>query len=228
VTVLVAVETLVLVLLALLVAGLLRSHAEILRRLEPHEHGEVDRPELPTPPRRAEALPASDVAGTTLAGDPLQIGVTAGRSTLLAFLTSGCATCKDFWDAFRPTAPALPDDARLVVVTKDRSHESPTRLHELASPDVPVVMSSSAWEAYEVPVAPYFVYVDGPSATVHGEGAASSWEQVLSLLRDAIADDAEAGRGGAARALRAERELRAAGIGPGDASLFGEKPGPES
>jgi hypothetical protein len=220
-TALVAVETFLLVLLALLVAGLLRSHAEILRRLEPHEHSEAEGDDLPSPPGRAEALPASDLVGTTLAGDPLQIGVTSGRNTLLAFMTSGCATCKGFWDAFRAGTLAVPGEARLVVVTKDRSHESPTKLRELASPEIPVVMSTPAWEAYEVPVAPYFVYVDGASAKVHGEGAASSWEQVVSLLSDAVADEAAAGHGGTARALRAEQELRAAGIAPGDPSLYG-------
>lgn len=226
-TVLVAVETFLLVLLALLVAGLLRSHAEILRRLEPHEHAAPEDEGLPQPPSRAEALPASDVVGTSLTGDPMQIGVTGGRNTLLAFMTSGCATCKRFWDAFRAAEPALPGDARLVVVTKDRSHESPTKVAELASPKLPLVMSSAAWEAYEVPVAPYFVYVDGPSAKVHGEGAASSWDQVVSLLEDAVADEALARRG-TDRALRAERELRAAGIGPGHASLYEEPQEPLS
>jgi hypothetical protein len=221
VTALVAVETLLLVLLALLVVGLLRSHAEILRRLEPHEHDRERADGLPDPPSRGEALSASDIAGTTLAGDPVQIGVTGARSSLIAFMTSGCKTCKGFWDAFREGDAELPDGIRLVLVTKDRSHESPTKLRGLAPRDVPLVMSSAAWEAYEVPVAPYFVYVDGSTAKVHGEGAASSWEQVVSLLTDAVADEADALRGGAARAARAEHELRAAGIGPGDASLYG-------
>src|SRR5947209_49971 len=60
---LVACETLLLLLLAVLVAGLLRSHAEILRRLGP------DGSPLPEPRVRAGAHAAHDVAGTTLADD---------------------------------------------------------------------------------------------------------------------------------------------------------------
>src|SRR5436305_980589 len=53
-TVLVACETLLLVLLVLLVAGLLRSHAEILRRLGPPEDDSPDGDRrLPSPERRA-------------------------------------------------------------------------------------------------------------------------------------------------------------------------------
>jgi hypothetical protein len=235
VTILVAVETLLLVLLALMVAALLRSHAEILRRLGPP--GEDEGPArsdrfadgLPTPTERTDATPAADVGGISLAGDGVQIGLGPGSpSTLLAFLSSGCLTCEGFWEAFAASeSPGIPGGMRLVVVTKDTTHESPSRLRELASPDLDVVMSSAAWEAYGVPTSPYFVYVDGPSGTVHGEGAASGWAQVASLLRDAIADvDSQAAggvrvrrAGGAERARRVEDELAAAGIGPGHPSL---------
>jgi len=56
--------------------------------------------------------------------------------------------------------------------------------------DVPVVLSSQAWTDYEVPAAPYFVYVSGESGNVAGEGSATSWEQIVSLFRDALADAA--------------------------------------
>ena len=237
-TILVAVETLLLVLLAVMVAALLRSHAEILRRLGPpgEEGGESasagsDRfaEGLPQPPERHGTTPAADLTGSSLAGDGVQIGLGPGSpSTLLAFLSTGCLTCETFWHAFRGSeAIAIPGGARLVVVTKDTTHESPSRLRELAAPDLELVMSSAAWEAYGVPTSPYFVYVDGPSGTVHGEGAASGWAQVTSLLRDAIADvegEASPGvrvrrAGGAERARRVEDELSAAGIGPGHPSL---------
>ena len=90
-------------------------------------------------------------------------------------------------------------------------------------------MSSAAWETYDVPVAPYFAFVDGPSATVVGEGAASSWEHLRDMLTQALADagfDAHARRGrrapagSRARADRADAELLAAGIEPGDPSLY--------
>ena len=51
--------------------------------------------------------------------------------------------------------------------------ESPSRLRDLAPADVPVVMSSQAWEDYGVTMSPYFVLV-GADGEVRGEGAASS------------------------------------------------------
>jgi hypothetical protein len=223
-TILVAIETLLLVLLAVLVAGLLRSHAEILRRLGPAA-GAGAGPDPPEAPARAEVT-APDIAGTTLDGAAVQMGRGPGRrSTLLAFLSSGCLTCERFWSSLASGgAPSMPGDARIVAVTKDRSHESPSRLRELAGDGAPVVMSSSAWERYEVPTSPYFVYVDGASGEIQGEGAAAGWEQVASLLRDALDDiaiaDGPEGRSGPARANRVDRDLEAAGIHPGHPSLY--------
>jgi hypothetical protein len=227
VTALVAVETVLLILLSVLVVGLLRSHAEILRRLEAPSPGrssapagDVLAPGLPQP--RSDAPPASDVAGSTPSGDAVQVGVSApGTRTLLAFLTSGCSVCAGFWGALaRGAGESLPGGVRVVVVTKDGSHESPSRVRELASDGVDVVMSSDAWEAYAVPVAPYFVLVDGDHG-VEGEGAARSWEQVRSLIGDAIADADAAGRDDPDTGDRVERELAAAGIGPDHPSLYG-------
>ena len=67
--------------------------------------------------------------------------------------------------------------------------ESPSRLQELAPSDIPVVMSSQAWDDYGVTLSPYFLFVGAWSGTVRSEGAASTWPQVRSLLADAIADE---------------------------------------
>jgi len=217
VTVLVACETVLLVLLILLVAGLLRSHAEILRRLGPPR---ADEPALPEPVRRAGVREARDLAGVTPGRDALKFGLGEGApATLIAFLTSGCTACERFWaDLGAETGPpALPADVRVVAVTKDPSHESLSRLRSLAPASVPVVMSSSAWQDYGVPAAPYFVYVQ--AGRVHGEGSASSWQQIVSMLRDAIEDHAVAG-GGEQRAADIDHVLASAGIGPGHPSLY--------
>jgi hypothetical protein len=231
---LIAAETLVLVLLSLLVAGLLRSHAEILRRLAELDGGD-DRPAPESsrgnrvrvgeglPPARSAATPAFDLAGTTLEGDAVKLAVATGdRPTLLAFLSTGCLSCRTFWDDLRGNdGPALPGGGRVVVVTKDPAFESPTKLREIAPTDVPVVMSSAAWDWYGVQGSPYFIHVAG--GVVHGEGTAGGWDQVLSLLRDARDDERHAARraSGPARQRRAEEELLAAGIGPGHPSLYG-------
>jgi hypothetical protein len=223
VVVLVACETVVLLLLVVLVVGLLRSHAEILRRLGPAREDrepewQHDSP-LPEPGQRAGVREGHDIVGTTLAGDAVQIGLgTEAPPTLLAFLSSGCSVCARFWDDLRSRRkPAeLPSGIRLVTVTKDVSEESPSRLRELAG-DVPVVLSSTAWQDYGAPAAPYFVYVRG--AEVHGEGSASDWRQIASLLRDAVADGSYE-RNGERRTGEVDRILASAGIGPGHPSLY--------
>lgn len=233
---LVIAQTVALVLLGLLVAGLLRSHAEILRALHDLgaglDPGGGDRPPFTTQPGvpapRASATPAHDVAGTTPDGDAAAYGVTGvGQRTLLAFLSSGCLTCRTFWDAFAdPRGLGLPSGTRLLVVTAGADRESPSSVAELAPAGIPVVMSSEAWDRYEVPGSPYFVLVDGPDGVVAGEGSASTWRQVSELLGRADGDTAAArnlplvGVDGAARAARDDAELAAAGIHPGHPSLY--------
>ncbi len=213
-TVLVSVETLLLVLLVVLVAGLLRSHAEILRRLGP-----ANGP-LPEPPRgkRAPGTEAAAIAGTTLDGDAMRLDFAGadGVPTLLAFLSTGCSICAGFWEQLgERRLPAV----QTLVVCRGQEQESPARLRELAPDGVPVVMSSVAWDDYEVPGAPYFVLVDG---TVRGEGAATSWKGLASLVSDAIQDAAAEERpaSGTARAQRIDERLAAAGVGPDHPSLY--------
>jgi len=208
------------VLLGLLVVGLLRSHAEILRKL--HELGAGLDPDMTVPvsaPVRRSAATGFDVAGTTPDDETVRVGVVGTRqNTVLAFLSSGCLTCGSFWESFGATDRlAVPGGARLVVVTKSPDAESQSRIRELAPRSVPVVMSSAAWEEYKVPHTPYFVYVDGPSGRIVGEGSAQTWAQVVSLWSQALADDAARSGGGDARA---DRELLQAGIAPGHESLY--------
>jgi hypothetical protein len=223
-TILVA-ESVVLVLLALLVAGLLRSHAEILRRLHALGAGlDPDGRVAVAPPRAIDLraddgsfAPAADIAGAGLRDDATHIAVVGARHrTMLAFLSSGCLTCQEFWAAFAdPARLDLPDDIRLVVVTKDAAEESVSALRRLAPAGVPVVLSSAAWADYKVPGSPYFVLVDGRLGRVRGEGTGATWEQVKNLLRQA-SDDAD----DASKEARIDRELREHGIEPGDPSLY--------
>jgi hypothetical protein len=220
VTAIVSVETVLLVLLVILVAGLLRSHAEILRRLGPAEE-DGEQP-MPAPAARAatggeRAAPA--LSGQTPSGDALALDFAsgaAGAPTLLAFLTTGCTTCAGFWETLAERR--LPPEVRTVIVTHGADRESPSRIRKLAPPRIPVVMSSAAWTEYHVPGAPYFVLVDG---AVLGEGVATTWQALASLVTDAI-EDRHAGDGGdaGARGQRVDRVLAAAGIGPEHPSLY--------
>jgi hypothetical protein len=229
-TALITVETILLALVSVLVVGLLRSHAEILRRLEASEPRSARPGSDPSlPPARPGATRAFDVAGTTLGGDPIKIAVTeTGHDTMLAFLSSGCVPCRQFWQGLSRGVD-LPRGARVVVVTKDPAYESSAKLLELAPPETTLVMSSAAWDAYGVQGSPYFIHVDGRQDRVVGEGTAADWSQVASLVNDALADrrlsDARTGRDSTpARLARADRELNAAGIGPGDPSLYVPRP----
>ncbi len=247
--VLVTLLAVVLGLLALLVAGLLRSHAEILRAL--HQLGvnmdpaRTDDAGLSTavgaPTIRAAEVPkrpsrtAVDVVGSTPEHDAVSIAVAGAQHlTLLAFLSSGCGSCLAFWDVFRDGGPVeVPGDARLVCVSKDPGEESIASIRRLAPRDIPTVMSSAAWADYDVPVAPFFVLVAGESGEVIGEGAANEWGQVQALLHTALDDagmldrkgNVKGGRRGKPNAdllreARADRDLLAAGIRPGDPSLY--------
>jgi hypothetical protein len=218
---LVAVETVLLVLLVVLVAGLLRSHAEILRRLGPGEAQAAGPPPGPASGavRPARRRPAPPLSGVSPSGDALALdfGRSAGQLTLLAFLTSGCGTCAGFWETL--AEPRLPDGVQTVIVARGSERESPARLRELAPAEIPVVMSSAAWEEYEVPGAPYFVLV---SDEILGEGMAGSWQALASLVRDAVGEERDQLRvsAGELRTRRLDETLAAAGIGPGHPSLY--------
>jgi len=263
----VAVLTVAVAVLTLLVLGLLRSHADILRRLHELDGGleegastraaaatggrtaarptgprTVSREEVTTfpqvqaPPEREGFTDSRDLVGVGVDDDALTIRVTGvEHRTLVAFLSGSCLTCQRFWDAFqKPQKLGLPRDVRPVIVTKGPDQESPAAIARVAPKGVPVVMDTSAWESYDVPGSPYFVLVDGRSGQVQGEGTGIDWGQVKGLLTQvqddaSYAEDLEARRVSKYRAddereRRVDEELLAAGIGPGDPSLYGDGP----
>ncbi len=230
------------VVLGVLVISVLRGHAEILRAL--HDLGINLDPSSTAP--AADSTPAhlsargvhghtraddraADVAGHDPKGAMVQVGVVGRKGfTLLAFLSSGCMSCLHFWEAFAASDLEVPAGARLVVITKGPHEESASAINALAPPGVTTVLSSEAYGGYGVPVAPYFVLVDGPSGRIVGEGAATSWAQVSNLMRQSLADAGIAEPGdpapaprldGPARAARIDAALESAGIGPGHPSL---------
>jgi hypothetical protein len=210
VTVVVAAETLLLAVVGLFVVALLRSHAEILRRLEEL----APQSPLPQPGDRAGGLPAaSALQGATPDGGARRIVLSPGPDTLLAFLSTGCSTCLSLLESIREAA--LPRDLRLLVVAKDAGVERPRLLRPVAE-HVELLLSTAAWEAFEVPGSPYFVHVDGATGRVLGEGSAGTWQQVTSLILDTVDDRAgpdTTNRG------RIDDALAAAGIEPGHPSL---------
>jgi hypothetical protein len=202
----VVVLTVTVAVLGVLVIGLLRSHAEILRRL--HDLGadvyddgagarepagpapvELTTANRPSPAPRRDAGRVSDIQGVTPDGRAVGVSLVGGTPSLLAFLSSGCTTCADIWDAMGDLRPDdLPvEDMRIVAVTRDAAHESPAAVARLASARHTTVMSSAAWHHFDVPGSPYFVLLDTAGRVV-GEGASTSWTQVSALLARARAD----------------------------------------
>jgi hypothetical protein len=224
------VEGAAILLLGVLVVGLLRSHAEILRRLHDLDDGgdghATDHRQLVQVTPRGEGVTgdaAHDLHGTSLSDETVEIGlVGTPYNTVLAFLSSTCYTCEPFWVELAGGATA-PGGARVIVVVQDG--DSLARLRKLAGASLLVVRSDAAWSDYQVPGSPHFVYVDGHAGRVVGEGTASTWPQICDLLSQA--SQVDLGPGVAAsepdsrdNATRIDAELLAAGIGPGHASLY--------
>jgi hypothetical protein len=237
----------VVALLCIVMTGLLRSHADILRALhslgagvgDPAERGrpaDVSQPR-PEPALFGAGLPAErlsssvhDIAGTSPEGDPVVVSTTTAPLTLLAFLSSGCSSCASIWAALGDSRQRelLPAEVRVVAVTKGAQYESPKAVSALAHRGLVVVMSTQAWGDYEVPGSPFFALVDGRVGRRIGEGAANSFAQIADLVGRAHTDVARAptsrrdttGLNGAAREEANDEALLGAGIEPGHQSLY--------
>lgn len=232
-TALAIVDTAILLLVVLLVFGLLRSHAAILRRLHELEGDGPGRSDPGPAPVRLED-PASltrPVSGETLEGEQVVLATSrVDHDTILVFLSSGCLTCREFWTAFAGDGVTLPPNTRLVIVTKDLAEESPAQLMELRPRGIDLVCASSAWEDYQVPGSPYVIAISGATGRIQGEGTGMSWEQVAGLLAQATGDrryllddttrELPKPTDNVEREERVDRELMRAGIMPGDPSLY--------
>lgn len=222
-TAVVIVEAVVIVLLLALVAGLLKSHAEILRRLDRLSTSGADteptRAQQPGPTGLGEA-PVDEITGVDRNGSTVTVSLRHGKGeTLLAFLTTGCASCRMFWDelAQRPEMPT--PGSRPVIVTKGPESESPGKVRELAPDEVNLIMSDEAWDSFRVPLTPYFMLVGG-DGTVIGEGSSSNMANLRDLLRQSAADADPVHLSTRERERFTDDQLGRSGIAPGDPSLY--------
>ena len=242
-TALLIVETVILAVLCVLVAGLLRGYASVLRRLHQLDGGAEARPAGPPPFRTVPTIPepasgqqiegrdewaeSHDIDGISLRGEIASVRtVGVEHDTIIAFLSSNCEGCAGFWHELgEPGSWTTPQGSRLLVVTKGPEDESPSVLAQLCPDGVDLVMSSQAWADFSVPGSPYVVVADGRTGRVKGEGSGSSFSQVGGLIRQSVEDSrhpAMARKPDADR--RRERDidrvLLSAGIGPQDRSLY--------
>lgn len=234
-TTVIVIEGLVIAGLVVLVAGLLRSHADILRRLHRLDADQQETPlsmgatRRPSPPRRSSALPEA-IAGSTPDGRTASIALNGNRGhTLVAFLSSGCGTCASIWSALEQPESELAAD-RVVIVTKSAEDESLSAVRRLAPTTVTTILSTQAWRDFEVPYTPYFALIDAATGTLVGDGAAGSWQQIVSLVERSLGDSTHrssfrrSGRSTRDRLEDSAEELHRSGIDPGDPVLY-RRPG---
>ena len=97
-TAIVVIEAVVILLLVILVAGLLKSHAEILRQLHALGARETAGPQevdIRTRTTGFEKAPTTVITGTDVRGATRSLSLEHNRgNTLIAFLSSGCASCQ--------------------------------------------------------------------------------------------------------------------------------------
>jgi hypothetical protein len=177
-TVLVVAEAVVIGLLGILVVGLLRRDAAILRELE-------DGKGAAGPAELADiGAVARDIAGVGLNGQIVGVRVREpDRPTLLAFMSTTCSTCNHFWRRFGDAEMlATLGNTRLIIITYGDDHERRATVAEVAPPDIPLVMSSIAWQTYGIPSSPHFVMVSETTGLITAKASAPNWDGMLELI----------------------------------------------
>ena len=223
-TAVVIIEGLVILMLLILVAGLLRSHAEILRQL--HRLGvSADGVDTSQSARLRttgfESAPAKEIIGIEPSGASRSVSLEhRGGETLLAFLSTGCTSCGTFWEALDTPVDLPTPGTRPVIVTRGTSTESPGKVAELAPAHVPVIMSDDAWDTFKVPLTPYFMLIDGDGRVI-GEGSAGSWQHLMDLLGQSLDDSSNPMHLDTDQRERfTDERLFRSGVKPGDPSLY--------
>jgi hypothetical protein len=138
-------------------------------------------------PDAASPWPASDIVGVDPSGSPVEVVLDRldGR-LLLAFLSTDCDGCQEFWDRFRVVESlGLPSDVSPVIVTKGPDLVPASEVARTASGivEVPVVMSDQAWADYRVTGYPFLVLVDVGARSVAGEAVGLDWSDVTSIIQ---------------------------------------------
>lgn len=216
-------------LLGMLVVGLLRTQAELIRRLDSlgiRLDDENSGAPITLSRHPENAASPTEIVGTTASGEPVVKSLSVGTDPILvAFLSTTCNSCAEFWNAFDTDELKIHAARyRVVTVTLGPNEESPTRAKSLMKGDAEVVMSSEAWTQFEVPGAPYFAVVDPTQGSIIGEGTAGDMNALSTFLSDASGDrrwdkERTRDRTDADREQTVDEELKRAGLYPGDPRL---------
>jgi methylamine dehydrogenase accessory protein MauD len=161
--------------LAAVVAALVRQIGVLHARIAPAGALVIGRG--PAVGEAAPLVDAQDLSGATRSvGGP----DSAGRSTLLFFLSPTCPVCKALLPALRSLARA--ESALRVVLVGDGArdeHAAFAREHDLLR--FPYLLSPALGLAFAVPKLPFAVLV-GPDGVVRAKGLVNSREHLESLL----------------------------------------------
>lgn len=226
--------SLIVIFLLTLIIGLMRSHADVLRKLDSLgvrlDSTSDTSHQVDLAPRKSQALAgqslsSTEISGVTPEGESVAISLEVGdKPTLIGFLSTTCSSCSVFWERFTSSTVELPSGIyRVILVTLSPDEESPTRATNLRRGSADAIMSSKAWQDFGVPGAPYFVLVNG--GQLLGEGTAATVDALTQFLDDASGDLSWDKRRFSDRTDRdreeiVDRELKEAGIEPGDPRLY--------
>lgn len=142
---------------------------------------------LPSP-----KVPSTDVPSPDAPSPDATVADTGTVDTLLAFLTTSCASCKPFWEMMATPGLAGALGARLVIVTPSRSMEDERRARELLPDGAYLHMGSETWFEYGIGSSASFVLVrssqDGPepwqqAGQVLGSTSGKSPDELLELVK---------------------------------------------
>ena len=104
-------------------------------------------------------MPSPDVPSPDVPSPDVTVADAVTVDTLLAFLTTSCASCKPFWEMMAAPGFATTLGARLVVVTPSRSMEDERRARALLPDGAYLHMGSETWFEYGVGTSASFVLV---------------------------------------------------------------------
>ena len=137
-------------------------------------------------------VPSPDLPSAGLPSPDATVADAGSVDTLLAFLTTTCASCQPFWEMMADGSLPRALGAPLVVVTPSPSMEDERLAKRLVPPGVHLHMGSETWFEYGIGKAATFVLVrsrrDGPppwqqAGQVIGAADISGPEELIERVR---------------------------------------------
>jgi methylamine dehydrogenase accessory protein MauD len=130
-------------------------------------------------PKIGDASPRFDLI--TLAGKPLTVGATAGRSMLLFFLSPTCPVCKKLLPVLKSAAAAERSWVDVVLASDGERPKHEAFIKQQSLGNFPYILSTDLGMGYRVNRLPFAVLIDG-EGIVRAKGLVNNREQLESLF----------------------------------------------